>query len=321
MVICNNDHRFLVADELALSNIQAQRIILEPLPRNTAPAVAAAALTALADDPDAVLVVLPSDHQIADEEAFIAAVERATAIARCGALVLFGIAPDAPNVGYGYIRRGKPLANGATGAFAVEAFVEKPDIAVATSFINQGNYFWNSGIFVLNAATYLAELERFEPVIAEACATAVARAVTDLDFVRLDREAFAQTPAISIDHAVMERTNTAPCFRSQSVGVMSALGDRCGRSANAMPTAMSARARLYSKIRATATCTPNERWCRRWVSIISLSSRRPMPSLLPTATARKMWADLWRGSNKAIIPSTPSTSATIDRGGISRRST
>jgi mannose-1-phosphate guanylyltransferase/mannose-6-phosphate isomerase len=291
------------------------------MPRNTAPAIAAAARTVLADNQDAILVVLPSDHRIGDEKAFMAAVDRAAAIAKSGALVLFGIAPDAPSCSYGYIKCGKPLANSATGAFEVEAFVEKADLATATAYLEQGNYFWNSGIFVMSAEAYLAELERYEPVMAEACATAVAMAVADLDFVRLDSEVFANAPAISIDCAVMERTNMAAVLPISigwsDVGSWASLWEIGKRDAD-------------GNVSQGATLLDDTRNCyvhseRALVSTlgptISLSSRRPMPSSLPTATARRTLAGWWRGSNRAIVPSTHSTSATIDRGGISRRST
>jgi mannose-1-phosphate guanylyltransferase/mannose-6-phosphate isomerase len=211
-LVCNNDHRFLVAEEIASTGVSARRIILEPMARNTAPAIAAAARNVIAEDGDAVLVVMPSDHVIRDEAGFLSAVRQAADVARRGALVLFGITPDLAHTGYGYIRRGKPLAglNG-SGALAaeVEAFVEKPDVATAQKYVEDGNYFWNSGIFVLHAQTFLSELDRHEPAIAKACQVAHAKAVEDLDFLRLDKTAFAQAPAISVDYAVMERTKAA----------------------------------------------------------------------------------------------------------------
>jgi mannose-1-phosphate guanylyltransferase/mannose-6-phosphate isomerase len=164
-------------------------------------------------DSDAVLVVMPSDHVIRNEATFVAAVRQAAEVARRGALVLFGITPDAPNTGYGYIRRGKAL-NGAfegvnEGAYEVAAFVEKPDEAKARAYLEDGSYFWNSGIFVLHAQTYLSELARYEPEIAKACQMALTRAKEDLGFLRLDAEAFAKAPSISVDYAVMERTKAA----------------------------------------------------------------------------------------------------------------
>jgi mannose-1-phosphate guanylyltransferase/mannose-6-phosphate isomerase len=176
--------------------------------RNTAPAVAVAALLAERSDPESIVVVMPSDHVIRDESGFVAAVRKAGAIANTGRLVLFGITPNAPHTGYGYIRRGAPLA-GADGAFAVAAFTEKPDRETAAEYLSAGGYYWNSGIFVLGARTFLSELERFEPALLAAAKRAVAGAHDDLGFLRLEAEGFASAPSISIDHAVIERTALA----------------------------------------------------------------------------------------------------------------
>ena len=208
-LVCNNDHRFLVADEVQSTGIPPRLILLEPMARNTAAAIAAAALTSLADDPDAILVVMPSDHVILDDGAFATAVRQAAEVARKGSLVLFGITPDSPHTGYGYIRRGRALSEGTSGVCQVEAFVEKPDEAKARAYIEDGNYFWNSGIFILHAKTFLSELERFEPQIAKSVAAAVAHAEKDLDFTRLEKTSFQQAPSISVDYAVMERTKAA----------------------------------------------------------------------------------------------------------------
>ena len=208
IVVCNNDHRFLVKDEAERSGVRPKAIVLEPMARNTAPAVAVAALLAEREDPEAVLVVMPSDHVIRDELRFAAAVHQAGAIAAAGKLVLFGIAPDAPHTGYGYIRRGAPLA-GFDGAFTVAGFTEKPNRATATEYLAAGGYDWNSGIFVLGARTFLSELERLEPAILDAARRALDGAHSDLGFLRLDAEAFASAPSISIDYAVMERTGLA----------------------------------------------------------------------------------------------------------------
>ena len=235
-LVCNNDHRFLVADEVLSVGAVARQILLEPMARNTAAAIAAAAHSCLACDADAVLIVMPSDHVIHDEAAFITAARQAAEVARTGALVLFGIAPDSPHTGYGYIRRGRSLGEAASGVFQVEAFVEKPDEAKARAYLEDGNYFWNSGIFVLHAQTYLAELERFEPKIAKAVAAAFARAENDLDFVRLDKEAFQQSPSISVDYAVMERTKSAAMLPIDvgwsDVGSWSSLWELGKRDAN-----------------------------------------------------------------------------------------
>jgi mannose-1-phosphate guanylyltransferase/mannose-6-phosphate isomerase len=208
VVVCNNDHRFLVKDEAERAGVRPGAIVLEPAARNTAPAVAVAALLAEREDPEGILAIMPSDHVIRDVARFAAAVHQAAAVADAGRLVLFGIAPDAPHTGYGYIRRGAPL-DGFEGAFAVAGFTEKPDRETAAQYLAAGGYSWNSGIFVLGARAFLSELERLAPAILAAARSAVAGARTDLGFLRLDAEAFAAAPSISIDYAVMEKTDRA----------------------------------------------------------------------------------------------------------------
>ena len=205
IVVCNNDHRFLVAEETKRAGITPLAIVLEPVGRNTAPAVAVAALMVAREDPAGVLAVMPSDHVIADAVGFAAAVQRAAEVAATGRLVLFGIEPKGPHTGYGYIRRGAPLA-GFANAFAVDEFKEKPDLATAHDYLKAGSYFWNSGIFVLGAGSFLDELARLSPAILEAATQALAGATEDLDFLRLDKRAFTSSPSISIDYAVMEST-------------------------------------------------------------------------------------------------------------------
>ena len=208
IVLCNNDHRFLVREELKCTGTEPQAIILEPIARNTAPAIAVAALQAMAANPDAIIAVMPSDHVIKDKDRFAAHVREAGEIAATGRLVLFGIKAASPHTGYGYIRQGAAL-EGHKGAFAVAAFAEKPNRTKAESYLAEGGYSWNSGIFVLHAATFMAELERLEPAVAAAARAALAAARDDLGFLRLDREAFARAPNISVDYAVMERTQKA----------------------------------------------------------------------------------------------------------------
>lgn len=207
LIVCGNEHRFMVAEQLREIQLTPQGIMLEPVARNTAPAVAAAAHYLQAIDPDALMLVLPADHVINDVPAFHAAVDQAAAAARNGALTTFGIVPTAPETGYGYIHAGAPLAQ--QGAFAVDRFVEKPDRATAEGFLAEGNYFWNSGMFLFRADAYLAELQAFQPAMASACAAAVSQSYRDLDFCRLDEAAFAASPADSIDYAVMEHTRHA----------------------------------------------------------------------------------------------------------------
>ncbi len=203
LVIANDEHRFIVAEQLRLAQVVPRAIVLEPMGRNTAPACCVAALMLAVAEPDALMLVMPSDHAIANEQAFAAAVARAAEAAAMGRLVTFGIAADKPETGYGYIRRGDRLP-GMADAFELAGFVEKPDRAHAEAYIASGDYSWNSGIFLLPAALLMTELERLQPAMVAACQAALASARRDLDFLRLDREAFAAAPSNSIDYAVME---------------------------------------------------------------------------------------------------------------------
>jgi mannose-1-phosphate guanylyltransferase / mannose-6-phosphate isomerase len=209
IILCNNDHRFLVREELEQADLAAHAIILEPVARNTAPAIAVAALVALRENPNAILIVMPSDHVVRDEAAFIAHVKQAADVAATGKLVLFGIKPSEPHTGYGYIRQGAALAGTDGTAFKVDAFFEKPDLATAESYVAANTYFWNSGIFVLNARVLIEELKRVEPKIVTAASDAIAGAEQDLGFTRLAKAAFEKAPNISIDYAVMEKTTNA----------------------------------------------------------------------------------------------------------------
>ncbi len=207
LVVCGNEHRFLVAEQLREIGIKPLGILLEHVGRNTAPAVAAAAHYLRNIDPDAVMLVLPADHVIDNNGAFAAAVAKAARLVEGGALATFGIVPQAPETGYGYIRRGADAA--VDSCFRVERFVEKPDQATAQAFLDDGRYYWNSGMFLFRAERYLAELAQFAPAIAVAAEAAVRLGYTDLDFCRLDEAAFAACPSDSIDYAVMERTADA----------------------------------------------------------------------------------------------------------------
>ena len=206
IVVCSEDHRFLVAEQLQMLGVSDASILLEPVARNTAPAIALAALQALSRDPDATLLVLPADHLIGDTDSFSDAVRRALPLAADGWLVTFGIRPDGPETGFGYIRRGNPLND---SGYQVDAFVEKPDRATAESYLETGAYDWNSGMFLFRASRLLEELAQQVPSIHAGVATAFESAHADLDFVRIDKEAFAQVPEDSIDYAVMERTRRA----------------------------------------------------------------------------------------------------------------
>ncbi|MGV7186647.1 mannose-1-phosphate guanylyltransferase/mannose-6-phosphate isomerase [Xanthomonas axonopodis] len=204
IVVANEEHRFMAAEQLQQLGVKPSAILLEPKGRNTAPAIAVAALEATRDGADPLLLVLPSDHVIGNEAAFQAAVKVAAEAAAQGKLVTFGIKPTAPETGYGYIKAGA-----GTGASAVERFVEKPDLATAQSYLASGEYYWNSGMFLFRASRYLEELRKFHPAIADACQKAWENGKRDADFTRLDKDAFAASPSDSIDYAVMEKTADA----------------------------------------------------------------------------------------------------------------
>ncbi|MBB3277697.1 MULTISPECIES: mannose-1-phosphate guanylyltransferase/mannose-6-phosphate isomerase [Pseudoxanthomonas] len=230
IVVANEEHRFLVAEQLRQIGAPAPHILLEPVGRNTAPAIAAAALQAMAEGADPILLVLPSDHVVRDAEGFRRAVEAAMPAAGDGALVTFGIVPDAPETGFGYIH-----AESGEGLRKVSRFVEKPDAATAQSYLDDGGYYWNSGMFLFRASRYLEELERFRPDIVAAVRAAFTEARQDGDFVRLDKDAFAASPSDSIDYAVMEKTAHAMVLPVDigwnDVGSWSALWDVAERDA------------------------------------------------------------------------------------------
>ncbi|MFO1152916.1 MAG: mannose-1-phosphate guanylyltransferase/mannose-6-phosphate isomerase [Rhodospirillales bacterium] len=208
MIVCNAQHRFMIAEQMREIGVQPLAIVLEPEGRNTAPAVTAAAVLLAAQDPDAVMLVLPSDHVIADVEGLHRSVQTALAAAAEGSLVTFGIHPNRPETGYGYIRRGAACP-GLDGVFRVDQFVEKPDLATAEVYVKNEDYSWNSGMFVFPVATLLAEVERLKPDLLAACRKSVDNASQDLDFVRLDQPSFAEAESISVDYAVMEQTEKA----------------------------------------------------------------------------------------------------------------
>lgn len=208
LLICNEEHRFLIAEQVREIGKTPSAILLEPVGRNTAPAVAVAALHLLRNQEDALMLVLPADHLIGDVPAFHRAVDKAVFAAQSGYLATFGIVATAAETGYGYIRKGNPLA-GVDDVHEVRAFVEKPDLQTAQSYLESGEYFWNSGMFLFRASTFISELERLRPDILSACKNAMSRSSHDLDFCRLDKEAFSACPSDSIDYAVMEHTQKA----------------------------------------------------------------------------------------------------------------
>lgn len=208
IVVCSDEHRFLIAEQLQDAGIEPRRIVLEPVARNTAPATAVAALLVVADDPEGVMLVQPSDHHIADAAAFRKAVNAAVTGAKRDLLCTFGIQPTRAETGYGYIAAGEPVED-TDGILRVDRFVEKPSLDDAERYLAQGSHRWNSGIFLMPAALYLAELRRLQPAMVEACERAIAEGRDDLDFFRLDAGRFGQAPNLSIDRAVMEHTARA----------------------------------------------------------------------------------------------------------------
>ena len=208
LVVANEEHRFLVAEQLRQVDAQPAALILEPVGRNTAPAIAVAAMRAMAGGDDPVLLVLPSDHVIADEPGFRAAILQVLPAAEAGELVTFGIVPTAPETGYGYIKAAAG-AGPVGGVRPVQRFVEKPDADTAGQYLASGEYFWNSGMFAFRASRYLEELQRTRPQMVAAVREALDKASVDADFLRLDKDAFSASPSDSIDYAVMESTARA----------------------------------------------------------------------------------------------------------------
>lgn len=208
LVICNEEHRFIAAEQLRLGGTEHSGIILEPVGRNTAPAIAIAALYAMnnvTNGEDPTLLVLAADHLIKDTSAFLASVERGIPFAEAGKLMTFGVVPTSPETGYGYIKAGQSHGE----AFDVCKFIEKPDLSTAKDYLLKGEYFWNSGMFLFKASRYLEELQKHRPDILSICKKAIAVADPDLDFIRVDKEFFQECPNDSIDYAVMEKTSSA----------------------------------------------------------------------------------------------------------------
>ena len=206
LIICNRSHRFLVAEQLHQMGMVPDAILLEPTPRNTAAAACTAALWLAENDPEALLLLAPSDHLIQDRQGLLAAIDRAVPAATEGWIVTFGARPDHPETGYGYIQQGDDL-DGCDGCFRIARFVEKPDLETARTYLSSGQYSWNSGMFLATASCLLEEFERHEPEILIACKRALQDAAADEDFLRLDAVAFEKVPSLAFDRAVMERTD------------------------------------------------------------------------------------------------------------------
>jgi mannose-1-phosphate guanylyltransferase len=233
LVICHENHRFLVAEQLRhMGALKKGHVLLEPAGRNTAPAIALAALHATQSGADPLLLVLAADHMIQDSPAFVTAVRSAMPLAHTGSLVTFGIVPTAAETGYGYIHKGAPID---ATACKVQAFVEKPSLEVAQSYVSSGHYLWNSGMFLFRASRYLMELERYRPDILQVCRQAMALAQADMDFIRVDAPTFNNCPEESIDYAVMEKTDASVVVPLRAgwsdVGAFNALWDTLPKDA------------------------------------------------------------------------------------------
>ncbi|MDF2691114.1 MAG: mannose-phosphate guanylyltransferase/mannose-6-phosphate isomerase [Gammaproteobacteria bacterium] len=226
LLICNQQQRFMVAEQLQELGLQQAHIVLEPVGRNTAAAIAIAALQLIEKDPNALMLVLPADHIIKDSAVFAQAVNKALPYAAEGKLVTFGVIPSSPHTGYGYIQRGQKLED---EAYQVAKFVEKPSLNVAEGYLRSGHYYWNSGLFLFKASAYLNELEQFVPDIVLHCQASWDKRQQDLDFIRIEEQAFAKCPDLSIDYAVMEKTQNAVVLPLDTdwsdVGAWSALFD------------------------------------------------------------------------------------------------
>ncbi len=293
IVVANEEHRFLAAEQLRLVGVQGADIVLEPVGRNTAPAIAAAALQAMAGGDDPLLLVLPSDHVVRDEAGFRDAVRAAVPAAAAGALVTFGIVPSAPETGFGYIQAGA-----GDGVRPVLRFVEKPDADTAASYLQAGGYLWNSGMFLFRASRYLAELERFRPDILAAVRRAFEDAARDGDFIRLEREAFSASPSDSIDYAVIEKTADARVLPVDigwnDVGSWSALWevseqDEHGNSRHGDV--------IPRSIRATATPTRGG-WWRWWAWTTWWWWKPTMPCWSRARTGCSASRTWWRSSKR-----------------------
>ena len=239
LLICNEDHRFIVAEQMRQIGVEPAAILLEPMGRNTAPAVAVAALQATAHGEDPLLLVLAADHVIRDAARFRDTVVAGMPTAEAGQLVTFGIVPTAPETGYGYIEAAEPLSTGAGSspcAVPIARFVEKPNLATAEQFLATGRFTWNSGMFLFKASAILAELERLAPEVVSACRAALEHDSPDLDFLRLEREAFGSCPSVAIDVAVMERTTLGAVLPLEAgwsdVGSWSALWETADQDAD-----------------------------------------------------------------------------------------
>lgn len=236
IVLCGEKHRFFVAQQILEVSDKKPEIILEPVAKNTAPAIAAGCCAALKQDSNAIVIVLPSDHVIADVKAFQTAVKLAAEVAMDNKLVTFGIRPTFPSTGYGYIKVGEKNSSEQGYVFDLDSFVEKPCLEKAEQYLFSGNYFWNSGIFVFKASAFLSELKKFNPDMADLSVKSYEKATLDNDFVRLDKSYFGKIVGDSIDYVVMEKTSNGKVIKLNAgwddVGSWSALYDMSKKDIN-----------------------------------------------------------------------------------------
>ena len=257
IIVCNAEHRYLVEEQLKAVECKPQALIMEPFGRNTAPAVAIAAMQLVADGKDDLMLVLPADHVIEDEAEFKAALQQAAAAAERGEMVLFGIPATAPETGYGYIKTGSNDGL-PQGVSRVERFVEKPDAVTATEYVASGDYCWNSGIFLFRASRFLEELKKHDTDIYDTCLLALERSSIDGINISIDAATFAVCQDNSIDYAVMEKTTRA-CVVPMTAG-WNDVGSRCGPCMPRTTTATSSRATSSCMTAATAWCTATASW-------------------------------------------------------------
>jgi mannose-1-phosphate guanylyltransferase / mannose-6-phosphate isomerase len=234
LIVANQGHRFVVQDQLKAENIESYRLFIEPFGRDTAPAVAVVAHNLVREDPEAIMLILPSDHDIPDGDDFRSAISVGVGAARAGQLVVFGIEARWPETGYGYIERGEAL-EGSRGCYRVSSFVEKPELEIARRLAASGRHYWNSGIFLFRAASFLTELKRLQPELAATCQAAADAVTNDHGVLRIDAAVFARCRSISVDRAVLERTETAAVvpatFRWSDIGSWNALWDKADKDA------------------------------------------------------------------------------------------
>ncbi|MCB5173877.1 mannose-1-phosphate guanylyltransferase/mannose-6-phosphate isomerase [Microvirga lenta] len=233
LIIASLKHQSLVAEQIRSAGNAVSKIILEPTGRNTAPAATIAAMIAARTDPDGIMLLMPTDHSISDIDGFRSTVAAGLEAAKAGAFVLFGISPNAPSTGFGYVHIGKSQTDGSAPR-KVLAFKEKPDAETAAAYLRSGEYLWNSGIFLLPVREFLAEMERLEPGLLRSCEIALASCETDQGCLRLDAQAYAEVPSLSIDHAVMEKTDRAVILEAQfswrDLGTWSALWEASAKN-------------------------------------------------------------------------------------------